>query len=100
MWQNTRDFGWAVGTVDVTFGVNPEVTVPVTYPDDTENCLDEEPPPPPGSPDEPGNPTVANPPGPNLPVTGGQVAGIIAVAGALLLAGILAVVVTRRRRTE
>jgi LPXTG-motif cell wall-anchored protein len=100
MWQNTRDFGWAVGTVDVTFGVNPEVTVPVTYPDDTENCLDEEAPPPPGSPDEPGNPTVANPPGPNLPVTGGQVAGIIAVAGALLLAGILAVVVTRRRRTE
>jgi hypothetical protein len=99
MWQNTRDFGWAVGTVDVTFAVNPEVTVPVTYPADTENCLDEDAPPPPGSPG--GNPPTATPPGgPGLPVTGPQVAGILALAAALLVAGVVAVRASRRRRTE
>ncbi|WP_402374049.1 LPXTG cell wall anchor domain-containing protein [Isoptericola rhizosphaerae] len=96
MWQNTRDFGWAVGTVDVTFTVNPEVTIPVTFPQDTDGCIDEEVPPP--------GDTVAGPPGPGastipfLPQTGGEVLGLLAVAAGLLAAGAVIVVVVRRRR--
>ncbi|WP_418275846.1 hypothetical protein ACNHYB_13450 [Isoptericola jiangsuensis] len=98
MWQNTRDFGWAVGTVNVTFAVNPEVTVPVTYPAETENCLDEPPVVPVGS--DGGNPPTSATPPSTLPVTGPQVAGLAALAAGLLVAGFVAVRVSRRRRTD
>ncbi|WP_068203714.1 LPXTG cell wall anchor domain-containing protein [Isoptericola dokdonensis] len=105
MWQNTRDFGWAVGDVDVTFAVNPEVTVTVTYPDDTENCVEEEVPPgEPGDTPDPGenpNDPGANPNDPGeseLPRTGGEVAGLIALAAGLLAVGTATVLLVRRRR--
>ncbi len=80
MWQNTRDYGWAVGTVNVTFKVNPEVTVPVTFPQDTSGCVR----------------TAGI--GGVLPVTGAEVLRLALVAGAFLALGTTALVLTRRRR--
>ncbi|QAY69218.1 LPXTG cell wall anchor domain-containing protein [Xylanimonas protaetiae] len=80
MWENTRDFGWAVGTVDVTFKVNPEVTVPVTFPQDTAGCV-----------------RAAGVAG-LLPRTGAEVMGLVGFAAGLLALGTTVVVLTRRRR--
>lgn len=79
-WQNTRDFGWAVGTVDVTFAVNPEITVPVTFPADTSNCV-----------------RSAGVRG-LLPRTGTEVLGLVGFALGFLALGTTVVVLTRRRR--
>lgn len=80
MWQNTRDFGWAVGTVDVTFKVNPEVTVPVTFPEDTAGCVRAS--------------GVAG----LLPRTGTEILGVVGFALGFLALGTIVVVLTRRRR--
>jgi hypothetical protein len=81
MWQNTRDYGWAIGTVDVTFAVNPEVTVPVTFPEDTSSCV-----------------RSAGIRG-LLPRTGTEVLGLVAFALGFLALGTTVVVLTRRRRS-
>ncbi|WP_402468335.1 LPXTG cell wall anchor domain-containing protein [Isoptericola aurantiacus] len=94
MWQNTRDFGWAVGTVQTTFTVNPEVTVPVTFPQDTDNCYETTPPPP----TDPGTPPPDSPP--ELPRTGAQIGGVVALAVGLFLAGLLTIMAVRRRHTS
>ncbi|WP_407320492.1 LPXTG cell wall anchor domain-containing protein [Isoptericola halotolerans] len=96
MWQNTRDFGWAVGTVDVTFSVNPEVTVPVTFPTDTDGCVDQDAPPP-GSGAEPPPSTTGAAPPTFLPNTGAEVLGLLAAAAGLLVVGAGIVLVVRRR---
>lgn len=71
--------GWADGDVDVTFGVNPEVTVTVGTPEDTEGC--------------------ARTPGrPPLPVTGAQVGGYAGAAAGLVVLGGASVLVGRRLR--
>ena len=80
MWQNTRDYGWAVGTVDVTFAVNPEVTVPVTFPQDTSGCVRSS-----------GITGL-------LPRTGTEVLGLVGFALGFLALGTIVVVLTRRRR--
>ncbi|GAA1994513.1 hypothetical protein GCM10009718_35460 [Isoptericola halotolerans] len=108
MWQNTRDFGWAVGTIDVTFGVNPDVTVPVTFPTDTSGCVDEGTPPgtavPPGAAVPPGDGSAVPPGGSAssvtfLPETGADMLRLVAVAVGLLVVGAGTVMVVRRRRT-
>jgi len=63
-----------VGTVDVTFAVNPQVTVPVTFPQDTSGCL------------------------PSLPQTGFEVAKYAAGSVLLIGLGTTLVVLVRRRR--
>ncbi|ACZ32027.1 LPXTG-motif cell wall anchor domain protein [Xylanimonas cellulosilytica DSM 15894] len=79
-WQNTRDYGWAVGTVDVTFASSPAVTVPVTYPQDTAGCV-----------------RAAGVSG-LLPRTGTEVLGLVGFALGFLALGTTVVVLTRRRR--
>lgn len=84
IWQNTRDFGWAVGTVDVTVSVDPEVTVPVTFPQDTRDCV-----------------TSATPVSRFLPRTGAGVATAASVAvGLVALGGAMVAAVRRRRAGE
>ncbi|WP_425955950.1 LPXTG cell wall anchor domain-containing protein [Xylanimonas sp. McL0601] len=80
MWQNTRDYGWAVGTVQLTFKVNPEVTVPVTFPEASSAC---------GSAS-----TVTH----LLPRTGADAARLAAIAAGLIALGTTGVVLARRRR--
>lgn len=93
MWLNTATHGWADGTVDVTFAVNPEVTVPVTYPAETENCF-------PGvtTVDNPvagsQNPTLAS----SLASTGATVGLYAAIAAGLAVVGAAIVLLTRRAR--
>ncbi|MCL1870000.1 MAG: LPXTG cell wall anchor domain-containing protein [Promicromonosporaceae bacterium] len=82
MWENTRDFGWAVGTVDVTFQVNPQVTVPVTYPQDTSGCV------------------RTNGIDGVLPRTGAETAQLVAVAVVLVGLGAGIVLLTRRRKAK
>lgn len=97
-WQNTRDFGWALGTVDVTFALNPDVTVPVTFPADADGCVDGDAPAPGGGPVPPASATGASPPA-FLPNTGAEVLGLLAVAAGLLAVGAGTVLVVRRRRS-
>ncbi|MCB7136306.1 hypothetical protein [Cellulosimicrobium marinum] len=89
MWMNTATHGWAVGTVDVTFAVNPEVTVPVTYPQDTSTCF-------------PGTVPVDNPKAPtdepSLAETGATVGLYAAVAAGLAVVGAAVLMLARRTR--
>ncbi|MGW6228356.1 hypothetical protein ACWFQT_14685 [Cellulosimicrobium cellulans] len=89
MWINTATHGWATGTVDVTFAVNPEVTVPVTYPQDTSNCL-------PGV--TPVDNPVAGSQNPTLAETGATVGLYAAIAAGLAVVGVAIVLLTRRTR--
>lgn len=90
MWMNTRDFGWATGNVDLTFAVNPEVTVTVTYPQDTSRCFPQLPP------DSRAVRQVSN--GESLAATGAQVGMYVAAAIALLGVGTAIILIARRSR--
>ena len=77
-WQNTRDFGWALGTVQLTFAANPHVTVPVTFPKTSGGC--------------------GHAPMSRLPVTGADAALLATITAGLLVLGTAGVVLARRRR--
>ena len=91
MWQNTRDYGWAVGTVPLTFTVNPSVTVPVTYPAETENCLE-------ATPVSTTVTTASTTTKGGLAETGATVGKFVGIGAALLLVGGGLVLVAKRGR--
>lgn len=116
--QSTADAGAftrASGGVQVNFETNPTETITVTYPPASAVCAnpplsdrpDEPGPDQPGEPEQPGAPTTSEAPPvttaggqpPGLAVTGVEAAGLV-LAGAALLGGGTALVVTSRRRSR
>lgn len=84
-WVETDgNFAWTRGAITAVISVNPDLTVPLSYPPETSGCAD-----PPGS---PGNPA-------SLPATGSTFdpAPLLIVGGALVVLGGLAVLLVGRR---
>ena len=89
MWLNTATHGWAAGTVDVTFAANPDITVPVTYPQGTEDCS-------PGA--FPVDNQVASGGEPGLAETGATLGLYAAIAAGLAVVGAAVLLLTSRAR--
>ncbi len=91
MWMNTADYGWAIGTVDLTFAVNPERTVAVAFPP-AENCAAIQP----ASADSAGS--AGSDDAGSLARTGAMIGLYAGIAVALVGIGWLALYLSRRNR--
>lgn len=113
VWVEGDEWDWVRPEVEVLFEVNPTATTTVGYPPSSPNCATDpqNPGPSPSTPpgedppgEDPPGAAESTPPGttaatpPELPMTGPQLTGLIALAAGLLTAGLLTVVAVRRRR--
>lgn len=83
------NFAWTRPSVLVRFDVNPSFTRRIFYPPASAVCAN-----PPGSPDQ------QSPPPPGTALTGGNLVWPTAIGGTLLLVGLVASAIARRRTKE
>ncbi|MFF2275106.1 hypothetical protein, partial [Agromyces sp. NPDC058126] len=97
-WVQTDDnFAWTRDLTSATFIVNPELSIALSYPPATPDCIAA--PPAPETPGEPGGDGAA-PAGDGLADTGFAGTTIAIVAGVVVLAGIAFLVIARLRRKQ
>ncbi|WP_170023670.1 LPXTG cell wall anchor domain-containing protein [Isoptericola jiangsuensis] len=102
VWVEGDEFDWVRPSVGLEFEVNPTATATVGYPESSPACATppgETPPPETTPPGEPGDTPTPGTSTTELPRTGAEVAGLVALAVGLVAAGTAAVLAVRRRRT-
>ncbi|MES1171576.1 MAG: Ig-like domain-containing protein, partial [Actinomycetota bacterium] len=88
--ESDGNFAWTRDGVQVKFSVNPEITTTIGYPPATPTCAT--------APET--APEPEDPPTDSLSHTGADSVGLLPFAGLLFLAGIVLIVIARKRRED